>query len=69
MATVKRKDRPPAEPRPGADTGPLAAYGPSPFGPHEPDEIDGARVGGLLIRQAPDGSLVAIQQPPKEPDR
>jgi len=66
MPTIKRKPRPPAEPRPSSG-GPLFAWGRHPFSPRdEREELDGARVGGITIHVAPDGSLVGTVNPPEE---
>jgi hypothetical protein len=62
MPTVKRKDRPPAEPRqPGG--GSHIAWGRHPFAPRtDADEVDGTVVGGYLIRRGPSGALVAVRE-------
>jgi hypothetical protein len=60
MPIVKRKSRPPAEPRNQGAT-PLIAYGPHPFGPR--DEADGMYIAGYRLRRAEDGQLVAIAAP------
>ena len=44
----------------------VAMWGPNLFGPHERDDIDGARVAGLVVRRGPDGTLVAIQEDRKD---
>jgi hypothetical protein len=64
MATIKRKDRPPAEPRP-ASGGALFVWGRSPFAP--PDEVDGTRVAGYRLVRGPSGALVGIRE--RDPER
>lgn len=62
---LKRKSRPATEwvkETPGI----VAVWGPHPFGP--PDEVDGTRVDGILLRRTPDGGLVGIVES-QEPNR
>ena len=62
---LKRANRPPPEPKP-EESASFAAWGGPLFGPpDEAEAVDGTVVGGILLRRAPDGSLVAIEQPKK----
>jgi hypothetical protein len=67
MATIKRRPRPAVEQKPTSN-GPLAAWGPPAFADSADDEVDGTRIGGLLLRRAPDGTLVAIVEPKERAD-
>jgi hypothetical protein len=64
MATIKRKPRPPAEPRP-ASGGAQFAWGGAPLAP--PPPVDGAPVAGYRLVRGPSGALVGIRDPEKAP--
>ncbi len=67
MPDVKRKSRPPAEPRPVPFVGPFIRFGRSLFGNHKEELVDGAHNGRHSFHRMPDGSLAGIEHAPKEP--
>ncbi|MFI5258309.1 MAG: hypothetical protein ACHQ01_01680 [Candidatus Limnocylindrales bacterium] len=61
---VSKLDRLTKPIRDAADAMPFFHWGRSPFAP--PDEADGAHVGHMTLRRAPDGTLVGFLDDPKK---